>query len=228
MEWLNNPFLMIIIGIVPGLIWLTFFLKEDIHPEPRRLIFYTFLVGAMMSLPVLASQFIFQKTLSLIGQFDLALIIGLALIEEVFKFFAAYLAIFKNPNFDEPIDAMIYTITAALGFATIENIFITLGTDINQIASLTSLRFVGATFLHALASALVGYQWAKGIISQMTAKFVFKGLIYAIALHSFFNYLILSFQEKNLFYASIILIIAAFFVFTDFEKLKEKQNTTLE
>jgi RsiW-degrading membrane proteinase PrsW (M82 family) len=228
MEWLNNPFLMIIIGIVPGLIWLTFFLKEDIHPEPRRLIFYTFLVGAMMSLPVLASQFIFQKTLSLIGQFDLALIIGLALIEEVFKFFAAYLAIFKNPNFDEPIDAMIYTITAALGFATIENIFITLGTDINQIASLTSLRFVGATFLHALASALVGYQWAKGIISQMTAKFVFKGLIYAIALHSFFNYLILSFQEKNLFYAIIILIIAAFFVFTDFEKLKEKQNTTLE
>jgi len=225
MEWLNSPLLTIIIGIAPSIIWLIFFLKEDIYPEPRNLIFYTFLIGAMISLPILISQLIFQKTFLLISQFDLALIIGLATIEEIFKFLAAYLAVFRNPNFDEPIDAMIYTITAALGFATVENVFIVLNTiNINETATLTSLRFVGATLLHALTAALVGYQWAKGINCQPTAKFIFKGLIYAIALHSLFNYLVLYFEEKNLLYSSLVLIIAAFFVFTDFEKLKSKQN----
>lgn len=217
---------MAVIGIAPGFLWLFFFLREDIHPEPRRLIFYTFLIGALMSLPVFASQLLLQKTFSLIGQLGLVLIIGLAVIEEFFKFSAAYLAIRDNPAFDEPIDAMIYIITAALGFATIENIFIAVNAvSIAQTATLTSLRFVGATFLHSLASALVGYQWAQGIIHRSVAKFVFKGIIYATVLHASFNYLILHFEEQNLLYSSILLVVAAFFVFVDFEKLREgKQN----
>jgi RsiW-degrading membrane proteinase PrsW (M82 family) len=228
MDLINNPILMAVIGIAPGFLWLLFFLREDIHPEPRRLIFYTFLAGALMSLPVFTSQLLLQKTFSLIGQLGLVLIIGLAVIEEFFKFSAAYLAIRGNPAFNEPIDAMIYIITAALGFATIENIFIAVNTvSIAQTAILTSLRFVGATLLHALTSALVGYQWAQGIIHQSVVKFVFKGIIYAVVLHAFFNYLILRFEEQNLLYSSILLVVAAFFVFVDFEKLKEEKQNVL-
>ena len=45
-----------------------------------------------------------------------------ALVEEVVKFMAIRFMILNDPEFDEPVDAMIYMITASLGFAAIENI----------------------------------------------------------------------------------------------------------
>lgn len=216
---------MVVIGILPGFIWLIFFLKEDFHPEPKRLIFYTFFVGAIISLPVFLSQLLFQNVFSFLKESGLIYVIGLAFIEEIFKFFAAYLAIHDNPAFDEPIDAMIYMIAAALGFATIENIFIAINTvNIFETTNLVILRFVGATLLHALASGLVGYQWALGIAKKMAVKFLFKGVIYATLIHSFFNYFILKFKDDNLIYSSILLLVAAFFVFGDFEKLRKQKN----
>ena len=47
---------------------------------------------------------------------------GLALIEEIIKFVASHFAARRSPAFSEPVDAMIYMIVAALGFATLENI----------------------------------------------------------------------------------------------------------
>ena len=50
--------------------------------------------------------------------------IVIAVIEEVLKFYTGYLFIRKKPDFDEPVDAMIYLIAVGLGFATVENILI--------------------------------------------------------------------------------------------------------
>jgi len=108
------------------------------------------------------------------------LVIFLALTEEVFKFFAAWLAVGRRKELDEPIDAMIYMIAAALGLATIENFFILSDlmsaggiVAVNELSSIIVLRFVGATFLHAIASGLVGYYWAKSrIISYRNPRYV--------------------------------------------------------
>ena len=217
-------------ALLPTLIWLVFFLKEDVHPEPRKLLLYTFAIGAIISLPVLATQIIFQGVHSFFPpllQTTLVLVLGLALIEEVFKFLAAYWAVNDKSAFDEPIDAMIYMITAALGFATIENIFIIgnsfdllnkvmLGSTLSTIL----LRFVGATFLHTLSSGLLGYYWARGRAKKTIATSLTFGLILATILHAVFNYLILKFQNTNLLYPSLFLIVALFFILNDFEKLK--------
>lgn len=224
MDLTQNSFLMALIGIIPGFVWLIFFLREDFRPEPKKLIFFTFFVGAIFSLPVFFSQLIFQKTASFLGLAGgLLFVIGLAVIEEVFKFLAAYLAISGNKNFDEPIDAMIYIIAAALGFATVENIFIAVTADsVLETAKITSLRFVGATLLHALTAGLIGYQWALGISRNQIANFVLRGVIYAVIIHAFFNHFVLKFEENNLFYAAVVILAAAFFVFMDFEKLRRK------
>ena len=124
---------------------------------------------------------------------------------------------------------MIYMIAAALGFATVENIFIISTTlnsfslaDITQTISTISLRLIGATLLHALASALVGYYWALGILRKSLFSYVTIGIILATLIHAVFNYLVLSFQENLLIYPSLFLLTAAFFIFNDFEKLKTK------
>lgn len=221
--------LLIIIGaLLPSLAWLFFFLKEDVHPEPKRLIIYTFGIGALITIPTLLIQIAFQNFL-LVSVGTILLVIILALIEELSKFLAAYFAIHKNPAFDEPIDAMIYMIVAALGFATIENLFIlsnilttTTSASLSQATNVLLLRFVGATLLHVLASGLLGFYWAKGKLEARVAPFLVKGIIVATLIHTIFNYLVLKFENNNLLYAGIFLIVASFFVLQDFEKLKTK------
>jgi len=214
-------------ALLPAVVWLWFFLKEDIHPEPKRLIFATFLLGVFITLPVLLTQIHYQDFMSNYGIAAIFSVLGLALIEELFKFFAAFASVHNDSRFDEPVDAMIYSIAAALGFATVENIFVALNTvdTINSfsfmaVAESVLLRFIGATLLHALASSVVGYFWARGIIQRKLVSRVAYGIILATLVHAAFNYLILRYQEENLFYPSLFLVFAAFFVLSDFEKLR--------
>ncbi len=49
------------VAVIPAIIWLVFFLREDLHPEPRRLLVVTFCFGALVSIPVLGMQVLFQN-----------------------------------------------------------------------------------------------------------------------------------------------------------------------
>ncbi len=219
--------IVILVALFPAFVWLWFFLKEDLHPEPKRLILYTFCVGAIITMPVLFLQVLFQELYLSFFFSTLISIIGLALIEEVFKFFAAFSAVNSDKRFDEPIDAMIYSIVAALGFATVENLFIAANAfdsygSLVSISQTMLLRFVGATLLHALASSVVGYYWARARILGKFFPSIFLGLLYATILHGVFNYLVLHFQYHNLFYPTLFLVFVALFVLHNFEVLKKR------
>lgn len=226
----------IVLACIPSLIWLSFFLREDTHAEPKRLLFYTFAAGAFVSLFVLAVQYAFQETVLALSGGAALLIVGLALIEEVFKFSAAYWSIAHDPHFKEPIDAMIYMITAALGFATVENLFALSGSfsgaslaSLGAAVSTLGLRFMGATFLHTLAAGIIGYYWARGAMRGKVRRGIAIGLVLATAVHAAFNYLIATFQNANLLiYPSLFLLSAAFFVLIDFERLKVAEKAERE
>lgn len=221
-------FLVIILGLSPGFAWLTFYLTEDQHPEPKRLILFTFMTGIAFAFFTVAIEQLFNSTAAglQIPEFSIISLIGLAAIEECMKFAAADFAVGKSPLLDDPVDVMIYMIVAALGFATLENIgaltnAVGTGTLWNSgIFETISFRFVGATLLHSLTSGIVGYYWAKGIARKKVAWWLLFGLGIAILLHATFNYLILNYE--NVAYALIFLAIIGFFVLNDFEKLKKR------
>jgi len=141
------------------------------------------------------------------------------------KFAATYFSINRNPGFSEPVDAMIYMIVAALGFATLENIGAISGISpqaalIPAVLETVSLRFVGATLLHTLTSGIVGYYWALGIVRGKVARYLIPGIALAAILHATFNYLILTYGDAV--YSVIFLMVVGFFVLNDFEQLKAK------
>src|SRR3990167_6335970 len=112
----------IVLGLLPGFAWLIFYLKEDIkHPEPKILIFYTFLGGALVTLLVLWFQYRVHDWLIFQGfsSFGLVSFIFLARVKDFFNFFTFFLWTGGRKELAEPIDAMIYMIVAALGFATV-------------------------------------------------------------------------------------------------------------
>ena len=144
---------------------------------------FTFIVGMAFGFFTVAIEMLFNNAVAKIGiqEFSILSLLGLALIEEMMKFAAAHFAISKNPQFTEPIDAMIYLIVAALGFATLENIgaIATLSPQPGQLipAALAtiSMRFIGATLLHTLSSGIVGYNWALGIVKGKVKQYLISG-----------------------------------------------------
>lgn len=215
----------LVAGLLPGFAWLAFYLNEDDHAEPKRLIAFTFIAGMAFGFFTIAPENALTGALAgwRIGALSVVSLIGLALIEEVMKFAAAHFAASKSPAFEHPIDAMIYMIVAALGFATLENIGALSGIAPNALFvpaffETLSFRFVGATLLHSLASAIVGYYWAFGAVRGKPGRFIAFGLGLAAVLHAAFNYLILTYG--NGMYSLVFVVIVGFFVLNDFEKVK--------
>ncbi len=217
-----------IVALTPALIWLAFFLREDEHPEPPMLLTKTFAMGMLASVPALALQLFFQNILGDASEGFAYSIFVFAAVEELFKFLGAYVVVNNSPDFDEPVDGMIYMVVAGLGFATVENLFV-VGSlvGLSGTAGLLAagetlfLRLVGATLLHTLASAMIGYYWSKGILKEQRSRYILLGLLAAVAVHGTFNYLVHIFEDVNLLFPTIFLVAVSFFIFADFEKLKD-------
>lgn len=212
------------LGFLPGIIWLFFFLQEDSRrAEPKHLIISTFFWGGLVTFVVLPLQIAAKHLLLAGGIIDgnTFHIFALATLEEFLKFGAVYLWIRKRKEFDEPIDAMVYMVVAALGFATVENVATVLRATNGP--ELLTLRFMGATLLHSLSSGIVGYYWARGIVKCNTVKYVAFGILAASVFHTVFNYLMILWGPSVR--VTGLLILLAFVVLRDFEELKKPSAT---
>ncbi|MDP3991657.1 MAG: PrsW family glutamic-type intramembrane protease [Candidatus Colwellbacteria bacterium] len=206
-----------ILGLLPAVLWLIFFLREDAtRPEPKRMIIYVFIGGALAAGVSVIPEFYLQKYFPpSIGEPSYAspLLAAFAFIEELTKFLIVYLIIKKSKYFDEGVDGMIYMITAGLGFAAVENILNLIGAE--SVFETFTLRAIGATLLHAMASGILGFHWVRG--------YLIPGIVAATLLHWGFNYLVLLFQNIEI-YTTGLLLLAAIFLFHDFEILKARDR----
>lgn len=215
--------LAIIGGIVPSFIWLWFWLQEDRRkPEPRKLLALCFIMGMVSVIPILMLEKLVQV---LVSSHDLQIILW-AGVEEVLKYLAALVIIFRNVDLEEPIDWPIITITTALGFAAIENtLFLLKPLDLDQatVSLLTGqLRFLGATLLHTVASGIIGISLGLSLYMNKWKQrsYLFVGLILAVALHSVFNFFIMDDSGSNFIKIFGFLWVVTIIIMLLFERLR--------
>lgn len=194
---INQALIYTLFAILPGFIWMLFFLNKDDNPEPKRVVLKVFIAGMMVTLPVF---FIELGLLNLLDGFSLEsdvydfiqyfLIVGVA--EELFKYIAFRCTALKSQYLDEPIDIPIYMIVAGLGFATAENIILFSQKTFEILiepASLAVIRFIGANFLHALASGIFGFYIAVSFYRTNKRHFLFwGGFLIAVVIHGIFDF----------------------------------------
>lgn len=203
-------------GILPSLVWLWFWLKQDSKsPEPTGLIALSFFAGMAIVYFVLPLQKLVVAGISPIMDIVDTLTLKFTLlppneqtvritlwafIEEFAKYATVFLIAFKSKFFDEPMDAVIYLITAALGFAAMENTLYIFkdfshGGALEMLAN-GNMRFIGATIVHTVSSALVGIAIAFSFYAPKYIKFIAAtiGVIIASLLHTYFN---LSIMESD-------------------------------
>ncbi len=235
-------------GFIPIIIWLVFWLKEDRdHPEPLRRVVLVFIAGALMVVLAYILERLWcdnpwlreacvniskvgdNPLIGINGREKVVLILWSAT-EEILKLFAAYLIVFNHPDFDEPVDAVIYLITAALGFAALENAFFLFnilyqpGAGDHIVFLLTgNLRFLGANILHLVSSAIVGAMIGLSFCLSLSRRLIYAviGLVTAILLHALFNLLIITSDGDQIFKIFALLWLFAILIILLFERVKE-------
>lgn len=230
------------LGLAPSLIWLMFYLHKDRHPEPKKLVLKIFLWGALMGPAAivlqLATRWASQPTsewsyfMATLGQNDfryfLNIILFAPIIEEYLKYAVVKRHVLKDPSFDEPLDAMLYLIISALGFAAVENllnIFLAPNLTIQAALSQATARFLSATFLHTLSSGLMGYFLALSLLNIKKRKmYLLTGFLLAIGFHGLYNFLawLLNSSIVYAFALAFLLMILAGIITWQFYYLKKQ------
>ncbi len=213
-------------GILPALFWLWFWIQEDkLHPEPRGKILLAFLGG--MAAVILVYPF--EKWAYASWGMTTTTLILWAVIEEVAKYAMVTITVLRSRAFDEPIDAMEYLITCALGFAALENVLFILNPLLEgqafQGLVTGNMRFIGASLLHVVSSAILGYCIAREFYRSRAWKIIWRifGLLIAIALHTVFNMFIIYDNGSRIFIVFSFVWIASLGVLLLFEKIKKLQ-----
>ncbi|MBZ4414960.1 PrsW family intramembrane metalloprotease [Myxococcus sp. RHSTA-1-4] len=177
-------------AVVPSLLLFWYVYARDKRPEPHGLLLRTFLLGAVICIPVVPTAMALQSlgepfAMGIWGSALVRAYLGAAIPEEVFKFLVLYGYVWRKPAFDEPLDGVVYGATASLGFATLENILY-VGEHGFEVAILRALTAVpGHAFTGVVMGAFVGR--AKLAAPEQRFGLLAAGLGWATLLHGAYD-----------------------------------------
>jgi RsiW-degrading membrane proteinase PrsW (M82 family) len=197
----------LLLPMVPGVIWLWIFYRTDWYePEPKRLVLATFGLGVLSILPAFGGEraaALFYPFLEHIeraaqsGNGNAAawpMFVGCFLVigpcEEVAKFLAVRLFVYRHREFNEPLDGIIYAAAAALGFASLENVLYVFDWHTHTVHWGTlGVRSLLALPGHVIFSTTWGYALGR---KRFDAKYrVWPMVLLAAWLHGLYDFLLM-------------------------------------
>lgn len=230
---MNEILISFLLALIPGIVWLVYFIRKDNLSEPKRKILKVFLAGMLMSIPILFFELWLLGDLNKLGLEEtnfliIKYIFVIGLTEELFKYIAVRFSVLKSSEIDEPIDLPIYMIVGALGFATIENIVLFYNQSsilLMSPALLTFSRFLGATLLHLLCSGIIGYFLALSFYNlRYRYLLCFVGFFLAIIIHTSFNFLLESYIINGVIGSFVLVLIIFIFFLLGLRKIKRLKS----
>jgi len=229
--------LLLFFGLIPSIIWLLYYLRKDKHPESNKKIIKVFCFGMLIAIPTALIELGVLDQIKVIKDLPvfasnpilflaLKYFLVVAFFEELMKYLIVKKEVFSSPEFDEPVDTMLYMIICALGFAAVENILTLLPPkEIIEALSTIWIRFIGATLLHVLCSGILGYFLALSFFeTKKRVRLTAIGLILAISLHGLYDLSIMTEGSLSVLGPIIILIGLAIFISFGFKKIKKLKS----
>ncbi|WP_299549734.1 YhfC family glutamic-type intramembrane protease [Seonamhaeicola sp.] len=172
------------------IIILYIYYKDKYEKEPKRLLFFNFLLGAVVSIIITTIlYYIFDIVLplpdrtSVFQQFIKAFFV-VGLTEEFSKYIIVRYYAQRHTEFNEPFDGIVYAVMVSMGFAATENIFYVLEGGY-QTAILRAFTAVPA---HATFGILMGYYMGKAKFSKNKVLLNLTGLLLAITFHGAYDF----------------------------------------
>lgn len=182
---------LLLLAIAPVIVIILYiYCKDEYEKEPRRLLLFNFLLGAIVSILIttilyLGADSIFPLTdeFSVTQQFFKAFFV-VALIEEFSKYVIVRYFAQTNKEFNEPFDGIMYAVMVSMGFAATENIMYVIEGGY-QVAILRAFTAVPA---HATFGVLMGYFMGKAKFSKNKYIFNLLGFFLAMLFHGAYDF----------------------------------------
>lgn len=228
--------LLIFVSVFPVFFILIYiYYRDKYEKEPLGLLIKAFFGGVLSAIATLivmspASLF-FPELEGVSSNAFLMAFAGAAIPEEFFKFVFLYLIIWKNHNFNEYYDGIVYAVFVSLGFACLENILY-----VNQHGlGVGIMRGIISVPSHALDGVIMGYFFSLArFMPTRRREYLFKSLFYAILAHGIFDYLLFytsGISEINPAMAGLTIIVflvfVAFLWWLGFKKIKQHVNASV-
>lgn len=183
------------LGIGPGIaIAVYIYYSDKWDPEPKALVVQSFIFGGLAVFPSIFFEEVYETLFGLrriwdeggqlsLGQNIFYAFIGVAMVEELCKYFFLKGFIYDNREFNEPFDGIIYGGMVGCGFATLENIMYVfeLGYEVGI------LRLLTAVPSHAFEGMVLGYFVGRAKFCPWPEKYFAQGLTLVIILHGAYN-----------------------------------------
>ncbi len=179
-------------SILPAIGWLWYLYRTDKYePEPKKLVFRTFFLGVLFGIALGTSYTGLPYPW---GPARYSAVIWAPLVEETGKFLIVFWTVFRNRNFNEPVDGIVYAASAALGFAACENVFyvmsgwsVAAGTGVFTLLARSVFSVPGHALFSSFWGAALGYAAGRHGVKPYLA--VAAGLLLAMTAHGLFNWL---------------------------------------
>lgn len=166
------------------------FIKDKYEKEPKRLLVYNFLLGAIVSIIITTLLYIIidiplplKNHDSVFEQFIKAFfVVGLS--EEFSKYIIVRYYSQPHKEYNEPFDGIVYAVMVSMGFAATENIMYVLqgGMEVAIIRAFTAVP------AHATFAILMGYFMGKAKFSNNRAILNLTGLFLAVLFHGAYDF----------------------------------------
>ncbi|MBQ0788109.1 MAG: PrsW family intramembrane metalloprotease [Oceanihabitans sp.] len=184
---------LLLLAIAPVLLIIVYiYYKDKYDKEPKRLLFYSFLLGAVVSIIVTTVLYIISDytipieiagNTSVLQLFVKAFFI-VALIEEFSKYIIVRYFAQTNKAFNEQFDGIVYAVMVSMGFAATENIMYVLQGGVET----ALLRAFTAVPAHATFAVLMGFFMGKAKFSKNRRRLNLLGLVLAILFHGAYDF----------------------------------------
>jgi len=191
-----NPAYMylLLLALAPAIIIMMYvYYRDRYEKEPVKLILKGILLGAIIIFPVgLVENLILEygKLFKPIAKAAWDGFVAAGATEEAFKYLMVFILIWRNPNFNEKFDGIVYAVSVSLGFAAIENLFYVFSQNSIQVGLLRAFTAVPG---HTIFGIVMGFYLGLARFSkQNKGKWLLKAFLVPWLLHGTYDFMIMS------------------------------------
>ena len=225
---MTDKIFLFLIALLPTLALLSFFMYSDKFVEPKKNVLSTFILGIFIIAPL---EVFHYGTEMIIGEpieynaFFRAFFKA-AFLEELFKFCVLYFFCTKFTEFNEPMDGIVYGITASLGFAFWENleyIYIRDEFVIKEALQTAWLRAFTAVPSHAFDGVIMGFFIGRHYFRDYkTNTNLILALLIPVTLHGFYDWVLME-ESINRNFMYLVMIVELGLIVYLYRNLKAQQ-----
>lgn len=182
---------LLILALAPVVIIAAYiYFRDKYEKEPIRLLLFALLAGGLTVIPVLFLETFLSSFTGLFYGLTAAAwkaFVVAAFSEELWKFIALYVLIWRSPEFNEKFDGIVYAVYVSLGFAAVENVMYVMDGGL----STGIARAITAVPAHAIFGITMGFYFGLAKFYQKEqAGLKLKALAFPILLHGIYDFIL--------------------------------------